>query len=844
MTVGTGVCGVVSALLLSGARGERWLADRIELAVEDLTVGGDLRIGDLSLGRRGIVLTDIELLDGSGASLLTARRAAASLDVDALIWRRAVVIPTLRVDDVVVEASADEAGVTDWARLMKPSEGGGGFELPVDVDIAALEVEGVIVRSRTLLGTSLELVGGSLSATLQGRGDRIDLRRAAVSGQLSTPGPLPFLATGDLAWDGQEGLILDGTRLAVPRGEIVAVGTLGDTLDLGVTVERVEARALDPLVADLGLGGVWGGSLHLKGPRSRTEVAVGLRGLEGSDGAATITGMLDLAGEVPSWSLTAHLDHVHVEDLYTPLTQETVLEGLIRVEGRGTSATGDLTLDGTWSGRDLVLAELPVDTLEASFGVRGGALQIRRAELDGILGEMVADGEIDLTGGGLELTVESPLDPGRLADLGSPGLGGQGKVVASIAMRPGDRTVYVAGTARYAPFRYQADVRMDALVAPFHATLLDGRLEGSADLDGTGLLAYGVGAARLAADDLRFSREPDGTLEVGGALGLTTVHYGSLGSFSTIDASLGVTMRGGHRSIGVEGQAGPWSIVDQPGDGGRIVAHVEDDAVDFDVALTDGERPMVVLLGTHDLATSRLVVGHLALSPTRRTTWTNQGPVTGTVAGGGMADLQLDLASPLGRVEVRGDVGTTGPLDATVRVQGLQLDHLSELWPDRVDLSGELDLALALSGTGEAPIVDGEVDLRGLFANGSVRWLDVAGPLRWEQGRLTPDLALGMAGRPLGHLSGTVPLAGGLADAAPALDEPLDLAISLVPGDLQRFAHLSPSLDGQTLPQGRLSGVLRAKGPLRDPDVHLAGIAELAVEGWTRPGRVEIELDR
>ncbi|MCB9685338.1 MAG: translocation/assembly module TamB domain-containing protein [Alphaproteobacteria bacterium] len=844
MTVGTGVCGVVSALVLSGARGERWLADRIEGAVEGLTVGGDLRIGDLSLGRRGIVLTDIELLDASGANLLTARRAAASLDVEALIWRQAVVVPTLRVDDVVVEARADEAGVLDWARLMKPSEGGGGFELPVDVDIAALEVEGVIVRSRSLLGTSLELVGGSLSGTLEGRGDRVSLHRAAVSGQLATPGPLPFLATGDLAYDGQEGLILEGTRLAVPRGEVVAVGALGETLALGVTVERVEARALDPLVADLGLGGVWGGSLYLEGPRSRTEVVVALRGLEGSAGAATITGMLDLAGEVPTWSLAAHLDHLHVEDLYTPLTQETVLEGVIRVDGRGTSPSTDLSLDGTWSGRDLVLAELPVDSLEAAFGVSGGALRIRRADVDGILGEMAIEGEIDLTGGGMELTVESPLDPGRLADLGSPGLDGEGRVVASIETRPGDRTVYVAGTARYAPFRYQADVRMDALVAPFHATLLDGRLEGSADLDGSGLLAYGVGVSQLSARDLRFSRDPAGTLQVDGGVGLTNVHYGSLGSFSSIDASLGVTMRGGHRSIAVEGQAGPWSVVDLPGDGGRIVAHIEDDAVDFDVALTDGERPMAVLLGTHDLASSRLVVGHLALSPTRRTTWANQGPVTGTVVGGGMADLQLDLRSELGRLEVRGDVGTEGPLDATVRVEGLQLDHLTELWPDKVDLAGELDLRLALSGTGEDPVVDGTVDLRGLFANGSVRWLDVAGPLRWSDGRLTPDLALGMAGRPLGHLSGSLPLEGGLADAAPALDGPLDLALSLVPGDLQRFAHLSPSLDGQTLPEGQLSGVLRATGPMRDPDVHLAGVAELAVEGWSRPGRVEFELDR
>jgi autotransporter translocation and assembly factor TamB len=131
------------------------------------------------------------------------------------------------------------------------------------------------------------------------------VRDLRLTAQVAEPGPVAVRASGSVAWRGDR-LEVSDLRIDVPHGTVVADGTVGAVWDLGIRVDRLEPRALDPLFGDLGLGGVWVGSVAATGPPDRLTVAAGLRGVERSAdaGAIALGAHVDVSGPVATWTAT------------------------------------------------------------------------------------------------------------------------------------------------------------------------------------------------------------------------------------------------------------------------------------------------------------------------------------------------------------------------------------------------------------------------------------------------------------------------------------------------------------------------------------------------------------
>jgi hypothetical protein len=465
------------------------------------------------------------------------------------------------------------------------------------------------------------------------------------------------------------------------------------------------------------------------------------------------------------------------------------------------------------------------------------------------VGALTLSGDLDLVNGPVAIRARGPLSPARLAALGAEGLDGNGVVDATITtdLRAKELSVAADGVVEYAPFVYP-NVTIAELIAPFSATVQGGKTRGTVNLRGGRFDALGLTGSTLDGNRVRFEVDKD-AIRVSGPIALRQVDYDGYLSSAVADADFTFTTRGTHRAVDATVALGGWTLAGRPGGDGTVGVQLRDDALAYTVALRDdaggAPRPVLDTGGSFDLQTEQVVLNTLRWAPTPRATWAADRPVTLALTDGGVRDADLAVTSPLGHVELRGRIGTEGPLDATIQTRGLQLDTVAELYPDRFDgLSGALDLDLALSGDAAAPTAHGDVDLRGLFVPDQVRWLDVKGPVDLIGGELRPEVALAVAGTPLGQLTGHVPTKGGLADVSPDRDGQVDLDLQLVPGDFARLAHLAPSLDGSALPVGRFSADLQAHDVLADPVLHLAGVAEVEVQEWQRPARVELDLTR
>lgn len=838
-----GVAGACATTACAGwlgtGGGSRWVANRLEDAVESRMRGGRFRIDSLRLGLFRWTVGGIHLVDADARELLAIDRAELRVDLLALLGG-AVHVPEASVTGVRVEVRRLDDGAVDWSRVFVAGEGTGPVSTPIDVRIDALAVDDVDLRYRTPDATPLQVADGWLRARFVAHRTTFDLSDLECGVDLVAPAPLPVGLWGGLQWDGVRGAFLRDVELEVGDSHATARGVAGDDLNLAVLVDRLEGADVGALVGTP-LAGSWAVALTAKGPPEAFEV-VGSLGSRGSDGAVVLAATVDATREAPRWVATAELADFHVEGLVPALAQPVVLAGVARAEGSGASPA-QVSADGRWRGRDVVLYGQAVDAVDAAFRIHDGVVDLVPSRVEGVLGTMSVGGTVAWGTGAVDVTVESDLSPARLAALGTPGLDGRGRVRARVTRAPGD-AVHVEGTARYAPFVYGPDVAASSVVAPFSVTVQDGRTWGTFDLGVAGVSAFGATAAAATGRQLRLDRAADGRLEVSGTVVTPSVAYGA--RFETRTATTAFTFRtaGGHRKVDATTRVGPHAILGLPADSGTVVTEVVDDRVRAEVRFYEGERVTLATEARYDLAAAALELPRLRFAPTARATWTAAEPVRMRIVEGGMADAAVHLRSELGEVSVRGALGTAGVLDGRVVVTGFALDHLTELWPDDYDLSGTLALDATVRGPADDPVVDGELAIQRLFANGVVRWLDVDGRFRWDGGTVRPDLALAAVGTPLAHLGGAVPVSGGLAGPAAGLDAAAAWKLAVVPGPWSRLATVLPSLDGTDLPPGVLSACVDGSGPLGDPDVRVAAVSETTTPGFAAPARVELDVVR
>jgi autotransporter translocation and assembly factor TamB len=846
---------LVGSVWLGSGAGERWVEGQLEQRVSALTDGGQLTIGRLDLGLSwsgratllGASLRDVALTDRTGRALVAIDQVIAELRPMALA-ERTVRVPHLRVIGADVELRADGDGVLDIVRLFggpSASPSDEPFSLPVALDLPDVDAQGLDLRFTTAAGAVWEVAGVDGQLAVSGSGGRIALSDLRIAGLIASPGPVPVRAAGEIVFDGSEGLLLDRVSVEVPRSAASVRGRLGQLVDLVVDVDQLDARAIDPLAGGIGLAGRWRGELTARGEQE-VAITAALRGIDGSAGAGRVQleGRVQRDEPVLAYTAAAELSDFHVQALLSTIAEPVVVGGTLQVQGRGTSLA-TASVDGRWLGGAQTLYGQAIDRVDAPFRLRGGELSLQGAALEGIVGDLVVDGAIHLQRGPMDLTVRGALSPERLAALGAPGLVGDGEVEATIRgdWKASD-PIEAAGAVRYAPFVYGDMVTMASLSAPFDLRIDGGEVRGQVGVAGRGLEAIGATASGVDASGLRLVVQ-GADVTVTGSLAVAGLDWAGYATAADSAVELRYAKRAAHQQVDAAVALTDYTLAGRPGTDGAVTVAMRDDDLRFDVALDDYGRRVLTTGGSYDVATAELALDHVSFAPTPRATWTNTGPARLRVVDGGVADARLMLESELGAVAITGDLGTRGPLDGRIQVAGLQLDHLAELYPERLEgTGGTLDAVIALQGDGADPVVDADLDLRGLYVEGAVRWLDVDGEVRLAGGQLRPDLSLGVAGERFAVVRGQVPLAGGMG--AMALDQaaPVDLSVAIVPGSIERLARVAPSLDGAALPEGRLSAVIRATESLGDPVLHLAGVSEVAVPGWKHPGRVELDVTR
>ncbi len=834
--------------------GNRWLATRIESTLSGwILTEGTIEVGELGLDlRSGLLLRDFRLVSPAGRPVIQVGELVADLDVAKTLWSLAINVPHLRGTGVVVDITTGPDGVSDLTKMFggpqpgDPDAAGRPLNLPVDFSAPDVVLDGVHVRTTNPNGVAFQLAGARARASLTGEDDILTIAGLTLGAQLVRPGPIPVTADGGFAY-GASGLGFDQLRIRVPYGDVEADGLQGAATDLVVRIAALDARALQPIAANAGIGGSYSGVITAKGPRSALVVTADVKGEGETSAGLGARSELDLTKDPPAYTASAALVELHLEEIYTPLGQPIVIDGLVRVEGRGFSFPDDLTLSGTWvGGRQEVYGQV-FESVDATFAIDKGVLTMKDTKVRGIVGDITAQGPIDLVNGPMAVTVHAALDPEMLAELGAEGVGGDcvadSEVTADLKAAP--LAIRAPGTITCAPFRYTDDVIIARLTGGFDATVAGADVGVAIDLSGQRIEAYGSTAAALSFDDL-YVHVPagGGPIEVDGTIGVDAIAYGNAATVATTTTELSIRS-GDTLAVDARTTLGEHTIGGRPGTAGVVTIAMRDDTIGFTAALEDLGRAVLDTGGTFDMATREIVVDHALVAPTPRIVFADRGPWSLTLIEGGFTDAAVALTGTLGPIELLGIMSASGTSNATLTVEALQLDVIAELFPDQAsDLSGTLDLDMALTGGAVNPTVEVSVLLTGLFFPDAIRWLDVRGKVRLADQVLSPDLELAIAGDPFGLVTGKIQMTGGLTSPDPAWDQPAEVAVTIRPTTYAQLATMLPALEGTTLPDGVLSAALRAQGPLTDPDLTLSGVTEITVRGWTSPGRVELVVER
>lgn len=855
--VGLGVVGLVAAVgswWLSTPAGSAWLTRQVVAQVRSRQVEGDFTVGAVHANLfRGIEIDDVSLTDGTGRTVIGARRVRLRYDLLPLLGKRAQ-IDEVFLQDAVVDLTADERGLLDIQRMFGQTEPAPDTDepwagLPIDVDIDKIVILGAHVRYR-MPGVDVRATGVTAAGEMHGSDTRIAFEKLDLGGVLLTPIPTPLRLEGDVAYTG-DGVEAAGAVLTMPPSRLRIDGALtdlsaGGRWDLRVGADPLDLDHLDRLLGGVGLHGRVQGQLAAVGPKDAVRVTGTLDGVAGTRGGLDVDVTVDTDDDRVPWTGAITARALHVEDLYPGVGREIALDGKLTARGGGTTWPDDVTIDARWEGGPLAVDPVEFTSLSTDLKLDRGVLSFTDVRTDGPLGPVAANGSLDLVSGDLLVTAGGRLVLDGLASLGVDDLGGQGPVLVKLEgnVLADALPLRATGTAVMAPFRYGADVRFDRMTARFTWNLRDQDQAVDANVVADSGVVYGTRLARAAVPDLHVALPASGAIRVTGNARADQVLMPDVFATDWAEAPFTVAVVGEQTRVEAAARLGPHALLDWYGNDGAIGIVLDGDRLGFDVDLRSGlenPRPFVVTRGEMDLATQAIALESLLLSPTPRQVWRG-GAQRLRLVEGGIADAELAIASELGALEVRGTIATAGDLGGTVAVEGFHLDAVAELFPAQASgLAGVVDATVTAAGTAEAPALDVAIDARGVWMEGMARWLDAKGTASVRPDAAVLDLDVGSAGTALASVDGRVPLRFSLAD--PQLDPKgtVDASIAIAPGTFERFEWLVEDLD---LPAGRVSAVVKASGPLEDPDFDLAGVAEVDVPGWAERGRVEFATRR
>lgn len=834
------VGGAATVVWLSTPSGNRYLASSLAATVSATMAEGAFEIDalDTNLVSR-LEVRGLRIIDPLGRPYLEVPEARARYDITSLLTGP-LRLHQLDVRGLLLVLDTGPSGRMRLSELFGPaSDSTEPFSMPIDLVVDAATLEG----TRLWMDESLRIEGGDLRSRLDISGPIFTLTGTELCAHLVTPGPLPVCAEGPIVWDGTFAT-LTGLAVEAPGSAASITGKAGSELDLLVDAGTLDLAGLDALAGRAGIQGTLGGQVQLTGPTSDLRIDGDLAGVDATTGTLGLHLRVGV-GETMTWGGTVDADGVDVAQLYRGAPMPVDLAGRITLDGRGIRYPEDVVLDLAYDGAVDVESTYHLHDVDFTGQLADGVLTLERGAFDGVAGPLDATGTIDLVQGPMRLKVKGKLSAEQITALGVEGLGNDGRADLTITsdLQNGDGRYWIGGRVRYAPFTYTPEVRIDELVADLSGWSRGSDFGFRVSFDGEEALTYGVRTSVLTGRDVDV-RRGDGTLTARGPIGLEVVEIPNVGRFESADVGLDARLPDvGPREVVATLQLGAFDLQTFLGTGGTTRVRMVDDAVDFEVDLADGSRPFLGTSGTYDLASAHLHTNRFQVHPTPRLSWTANGPIDLTLVDGGVADSRISLRGSHGDLDLTGDLATSGAVDGRVRAIGLQLDALAELFPESFDgLSGVLRLDTTVMGPAAAPRIDGEVGLEGLWMEDVARWLDVDGTFSGEDQTLSLDLDLGVAGEPLVHVQGDLPVALDLAAPALRPEDTVDLAVSVAAGSLERFEHVTPAELG--VPQGQVSGRIDLSGALIDPVFEVTGVVETPMEGWTDPGRVEVDLTR
>ncbi len=847
---GAGLTGVLlcagvgfSAWLRTDA-GARWTDRQVMKLLDATLTQGHAELGQARIDMLGNVLvTDFALYGEDGTEVLSIDRAEMRFVPSALLARRLRVLD-LRVDGVYADLRVDEQGVLELSRMFggpsTSTDPWGG--LPIDLAFDRVQVAGGEVRYRTPDGVVAHVNGLEAVAGLEGSGKRLAVRDLHVDAVVAVPGPLPVALQGSVVYD-DGALDFDDVSLRAPGTLVEVVGKAHDEMDVEVRVIRADLARLDPVLGGPGLTGTVNASMNLLGPPENLRLVAVVEGTGDTEGIARLRLGANTAAPRLYWNATGELDEVHVEHFLATMTEPIVLDGDIELKGSGSGWPDDLTISGRWEGGQQLVVGQTLDAVDIDFSIVDAVVYVDDTSVvTGIVGTVYPDGWYDIQSGLIDMNANGDLTPGDLAELGVEGIRIPGTYdVKLIGATGGNEPLHVKGTARFdRGFQYE-EVKAGRMKADFGLDIVDGRVGGRVDLDGSGIDAYGLTAAALVGPGLRVD-VVDGHTTVLGNLTLASVAYDPVITAESVGVALSVDV-GDTLRTEADLVFGAYAFAEQPGTGGTGRVKLFGDLLDFQIELQDGERKELDVLGRYRLDDATVDLAALGWSPTPRIEWHLARPAHLRVSeAGGIEDTDIHWTGDLGDITVRGVLGAAGPLDGEVVVEGLQLDMVSELFPDDIDgLSGTASGRVDLKGQAEAPDVQVTFTVADLYLADTVRYLDIAGKAHWKDDQLRPTVSVSVSDQPFLELTGHLPLAGPLASPAMDPDGEADLTAHVRAGDFRRFEKASPSLEAGSMPDGVVSAAVHVRGPWRAPVLHAAGVSEIAVTGLKEPGRVEFD---
>lgn len=883
--------GVLVAVLLVFLRspwGRESSADLIQRVVQGILAEGytfDRPTLSWTFGGR-VTVGDVAFRDPEGDVVIGVRRLDLQLALGDLFFRR-LQGRSARLDGVRVALESDADGVLNVVRMFggpstepddpdAPPWGG----LPIDIDVDDLSLQDGVVSLWGAPPDDGSDPGGFAAKVVRLQGEvrlprytppEVRVGDAHLRGELWHPGPTPVALDGGIVWTG-DGVLLEGVELGAGGSALTLHGYLKDLWGEGDIALSLDAEPLDLALVDelfgAGLDGVYTGRLEASGSlaalglegaltgeaptrgtltvREGTTVCLPV-GLEGEDACAGKAGV-PLAADAPlRWNADLDIDGFHLEDVLPVIGGPLGLEGRLQARGGGTSWPDGVYVDkGRWRGEGVDVWGVPIRDHDLAVTLRRGVLGFAGSQLTGVAGTIdVVAGGLDLTSGALDLDLEGDLDGSMLADLGVPELEAEGQLSATLhgEVYADGVPIDITGSFDAGPVGWDGELRAKRLWGRFAATVLDGITDVGVDAQAESVVGYGADVPDVALSGLAVHVDPDG-VTVDGRLNAPTGTYSSFATYQDVVATFDVDVPYEDvLTVGVDVGVGMHTLFGMMGSDGEAAFWMEDDQVDVGTDLRWHDDVFVYAPDVHlDLTTMEMTLGTLQFEPSWRQSWRNVRPLKARLTDDGVADADLSLASELGRLDVRGTLGTAGPLAATVSLAAFDLDVVAELFPDVAEgLDGVVTLDATLAGTGSDPFVTAKVEAEDLFVDGVLRWLGVRGTVGLANDQLRLKVAADVAGADLVRIDGYIPVVDDLAAFGPAPQGNLDVRMVLEPGNLDRVGHLLPSVE---VPEGRGSGVVQLVGDVRDPDIVLQGVTELIVPRFVDPLRFEADVRR